>query len=463
MEIIAHILKNKKSPYAVLAASPGTGPFGPTSASQELRMAYLKLAVIVHPDKHRGSSEATEAFQVLIKAYEAAATTVKPSSKKETPLSQKKTSKPSQQQKAARKKKKQKGSDDDDTDEGLSLESDDDEEEITSSSEEEEDDLPLSRQSRIQKQTVKAADLEARNQNCFRTPVRCPRCGPHSVPINFDPKELFTLFMSSEYNYKIHCEGCLLQFGHFTALHYCPQCQRSAEYNAEKYNDQVQCSACKKKYGYMLFRVSQQALDLQERQQNQAAKSENSKSERDNRARGRRGVAEEDEDEEMTLLVGQCLVNEKCPLCGKTVKSGHRSHVETCRAAGTTKKVVNIRKHIVDDENPKAKRAPRKTSSSTKKIESFNDWVKSPVGKGKTGLRSSTGAPAAKKRLKKDSDEDDFVSPKKRTKKSALKAKKGATKKPGRKGRHDETDDSESEEVSEPSDDDDDPDYSESD
>ena len=109
------VLKHRKDPYAVLAAIPGTGPFTAASTPAELRSAYLRLAVAVHPDKHKQAPEATEAFQVLIRAYEAAASA--------KPVAAKKPGKPTPKKKAAPKKaKKKKGSDSDDDDDSESEE-----------------------------------------------------------------------------------------------------------------------------------------------------------------------------------------------------------------------------------------------------------------------------------------------------------------------------------------------------
>lgn len=41
-----------------------------TASLDEIRKAYKKLAIKLHPDKHRNSEEAKEAFQELAEAYE---------------------------------------------------------------------------------------------------------------------------------------------------------------------------------------------------------------------------------------------------------------------------------------------------------------------------------------------------------------------------------------------------------
>eukprot|EP00759_Apiculatamorpha_spiralis_P035080 PhF_6_TR36063/c0_g1_i1/m.52349 len=390
MEIIQRVLTNAKNPYKVLSAAGTDGEaFGPETPTSDLRKAYLRLALLLHPDKHKGSKDATDAFQILIRSYESVASgppqqVPSKAKKPATPKEPKTKKKPAPKQEKRSAKKKKKGSDDDDSDSDSENSDDDydvDEDDDSNDSEDDDsdsdDDKPLSavRSKAIQKSSNNnnlVVPVARSNDGCYRTPVRCPRCGPKSPNITFDNNSIYTMFMSQ--GYKIHCEGCLLEFGALTALHSCPLCGRDADYDPKSYNEKTRCTGCRGLYGYAWYAVSSAALEVLNRRKLEEDAKTNEKHQREERAKKRGGGGEDDEEEEKILmLVGQCIMDEQCPMCKKGVRSGHRAHVEKCLASGggssdaPKKRSRSSLPTIVQDRGSSAPRKKRTSKPAAKK------------------------------------------------------------------------------------------------
>jgi curved DNA-binding protein CbpA len=212
---------------------------------EAVRKVYTKMAAQVHPDRLRGFSQATEAFQALVRAYELCC---KP------------------ELRADESDDSRESDDDDDDEEEESDESDDESESeqaaavAADSSDEEppeadsEDELLSCRVVKYQsgarpaaaarkaspapKPTKKAKARKSpgkhSNAGAHRTCVRCPRCaaewGDHLR--SEGAEHFFSDFMQGRR--QVHCLSCLFEFGCLTAGHGCPFCKRPFEYRCAR-------------------------------------------------------------------------------------------------------------------------------------------------------------------------------------------------------------------------------------
>ena len=140
-----------------------------------MRKAYLKLSLLVHPDKLGGIFEnATKAFQALVRAFETLS----------------------------------------------SPDVIDDEPEATS-------------KKGKSKDGMKPKTLARSNEGCHRTRVLCPRCKqPWSEgTLDGNPDYFYNFLMSGLKQYS--CSTCLFEFGCVTAIHKCPFCKSVFEYSPQ--------------------------------------------------------------------------------------------------------------------------------------------------------------------------------------------------------------------------------------
>ena len=327
MELVSRVLERRESPFAVLASlSPGS-PLDSSSSNDVLRGAYLGLVKALHPDKNKNIAEATEAFQVLVRAYDSVMSEVrrKQTLRKGKPSTGNKGAAKltaTETEETAQNESRQRSSS------GAKRRRPIKEEEISSEEEKGEFSEGMGDSEEPPIAVLTRDELEKRNRHCYRTPIRCPRCGPKSRPCCFDNKDLYTLFMSR--GHKVHCEGCLLEFGSYSALHYCPLCDKVVSYDPSFYEKRVRCPGCRQVFGYLYTNVSRDAYDQMCRRKRQEEAAEEHRSRREERARKRKSKSTSKKDEQLTLLIGQCVIDEKCPLCLKVVKSSHRSHVLSC-------------------------------------------------------------------------------------------------------------------------------------
>eukprot|EP00978_Attheya_sp_CCMP212_P030713 scaffold114029_cov39-Attheya_sp.AAC.1 len=141
----------------------------PTSPTADLRKAYLKISLHIHPDRiGREFKEATKAFQILVTAYET----------------------------------------------------------LTSP-----DYIP-SDESATKKGKKKAAQISRSNEGCFRTLVYCPRCSARwGDKVEGNPEWSYNIMMQGLQSF--HCATCLLKFGCMSAQHRCPWVSADADADAD--------------------------------------------------------------------------------------------------------------------------------------------------------------------------------------------------------------------------------------
>ena len=158
------------------------------------------------------------------------------------------------------------------------------------------------------------------------TPMACPNCKTFWQP---DTPKQYTLVMA--HNAKVHCETCVLAYGWATAHHYCPLCRKPAEFDREQYDHGGHCTHCRRDFQYARHSIDERVLaELAGKRAQQESEDEARKAREQRLARRGGGEGSQDVD----LLVGECMVEERCPLCRKTVKSKHRDHVLNCIKAG---------------------------------------------------------------------------------------------------------------------------------
>jgi curved DNA-binding protein CbpA len=380
MELVTRILEMRDAPLAVLSAQlPPEQAFVPTSSLSDVRRAYMRLALVVHPDKQPATNRAaaTDAFQVLVKSFDAFAN---------GEVATMPTSRPAPASAVPKSKKTRSAAAE--TSETEAAPSEDEEAASGSGTATRAHAVkaPATRQPAKQRESKKdeGADSKAQsvrslfpnfapvkersNDGCFQTPIACPNCSTTWQP---DTPKHFTLVMA--YNHKIYCETCLLHYGWATANHFCPHCKRQVDYEPGNYNRKMHCGHCKKAYGYRHVVIDDRVLMELALKKQQEIEAEAARRDREERLarRTRGGGAAAAKQDDVDLKVGECMVEERCPLCRKAVKSKHRQHVLACIAAGVqpaaSKGVTIVGEGGRKPPAKRAKKAATKTSAGTSK------------------------------------------------------------------------------------------------
>ena len=376
---------------------------------EEVRKCYTKIAARIHPDKLPGCSDATKAFQALVRAYElcckpelraddsddsraedededdddeedddddddededevvaqmVAQAQAPPARNKAGAKASKGAEASAQKPKAAAAKKAKRkpdsSDDDDDDDDDDSDDSDFGDEKPTPKKPaptaptaptaakpppKKPSAKPSAKPSTKRRKGAKRSGGAAAS---YRTGVRCPRChsewGAHLKGEGREP--LYTQFMRGQT--QVHCLTCLFEFGCLTAGHHCPCCARAFEFRPELWRKAITCpngkargkAACGVRFKVMQFKMSkgQQASFGQQLRDEEAERKRKEASATARDARSRTGVRAaargedgdgdgDDFDEEL----GQFIVTEDCPRCGKQFETGHAAHLRKCK------------------------------------------------------------------------------------------------------------------------------------
>jgi hypothetical protein len=223
--------------------------------------------------------------------------------------------------------------------------------------------------------------------------IQCPRCSTTWEP---DEKRHYSLLMG--YGLKVHCQLCLFVFGCATAIHRCPFCPKTFEYDVSLYDVPMKCGGCKRTYHFPYFPVTQDMVDNIRASEREEEAKRRQQDERAERAAARSRTAADTEDEKLLELIGRCAVEEQCPICQKSVTRKHRDHVTEClKNPPPAKKAKQVRKFLVDDvsdDSDGGKKRSRRTPAASKS---------------KLASKKKPAAPAATKkrpRRKASSDSD---------------------------------------------------------
>lgn len=246
-----------------------------SSSAAILRKAYLKLSLVLHPDKNRDAPDPTKVFQTLVNAYE-------------------RLTRPELVEDAA----------------------------------------PVAKKGAKRRKAISRS-----NVGCERTRVCCPRCESpwsESSSVEGNPEYCYNFLMMGVRSYT--CATCLLEFGCMTAVHRCPHCDRTFEYHPDDYHRKIKCgnAGCDKEFGFYLYHVSDRATKETKtevrRLRERAVRVTEQKRRRAEALRRRRGAAINDDDAEMAFSLG--LANE-CPRCGASLADladeDEISHLRDCR------------------------------------------------------------------------------------------------------------------------------------
>lgn len=279
------------------------------SSKPELRKAYLLVSMKVHPDKNAGNPLATKAFQAVVESFERLAN-------------------PEQFE------------------------------------EEEDDGKPMKKRQKTERFT-------RGNEGCHPTKVQCPKC--RSV---WNTRDLG--LEDSAYNFLMQgikqyiCGGCFAKFGCMTALHTCPHCRKSFEYDPDDYHRKISCGndKCQKQgrtFGFMMFKVSERReIEIRKEvkiENETLAKKRAQQRRRNQRFDKRTGpeVSNEDRVKEQLFLL---KLADNCPRCGWELERGLKVEDAQAHLDGCTddKEIAAYKKKLADEQKKDQKKAAKEES-----------------------------------------------------------------------------------------------------
>lgn len=239
-----------------IAAPSVEGRVDRKSPVSQLRKYYLKLSLIIHPDKlGKTFSDATKAFQALVKAFE-------------------------------------------------SLSSPELIEEVETKGK------------GAKKGKEKTVAITRSNEGCYRTRVCCPRCKQpwNEGSLDGNPDYCYNFLMTGLKAYM--CSTCLCEFGCMTALHKCPFCKKGFEYSPLDYHNKIVCGndKCNKPFGFIMYHASDRVI----KDMKQSVKEEQERQIKAREAklrRAKRGGGDHDANTaENVFMMG---LSDICPRCGE--------------------------------------------------------------------------------------------------------------------------------------------------
>jgi len=278
-----------------------------SSSVSILRKAYLKLSLVLHPDKNKGNKNATIVFQALVNAYE-------------------RISQPDLVEEATAMAKNGK---------------------------------------------KKAATIARSNAGCYRTRVRCPRCkNPWSeTSVEGNPDYFYNFMMTGIKSF--NCATCLLEFGCMTAIHDCPHCKHDFEYHPSDFHRKITCGrggsggdgkgrGCNKPFGFKMFHCSDRVMkNLKEEVRTEREKRATITEQKRRRAESyrRRNQGKDEANMETAFLLG--LANE-CPRCGMSLAdmedADEIEHLRNCQDTVAIASHKRKKEAVVDKQADKKQR-----------------------------------------------------------------------------------------------------------
>lgn len=246
-----------------------------------MRKAYLKLSLLIHPDKlGRQYEHSTKAFQALVKAFEH--------------LSSPDLMSVDEEDSGSRSKKKQ-------------------------------------------KEQKEVLSLARSNEGCYRTRICCPRCKqPWSEgSVDGNPDYFYNFMMTGLKQFM--CSTCLCEFGCMTGLHRCPSCMKPFEYCPQDYHRKITCgnAKCSKIFGFYMYHVSERVVKELKKtireEQELLIRNREAKMRRAQRSSSKRSeLSLQEEENAFTLGLIDC-----CPRCGESFEGYpeedlQREHLVEC-------------------------------------------------------------------------------------------------------------------------------------
>lgn len=194
------------------------------------------------------------------------------------------------------------------------------------------DDKPAKRQ--------KTERFTRSNSGCHKTKVACPQCKQEwgTNDLGLEDAAFNFLMMGIK---KYICGRCFCKFGCMTAIHYCPHCRRTFDYDSDDYHRQIVCGneKCKEQFGFWMFKVSEKRekdvrndvkKEFEEERKQLAQKQRRAK--RADRRVDKGDVSTEERLQEQLFIIG---LRDVCPRCGWETPRGEGSeevkqHLEGC-------------------------------------------------------------------------------------------------------------------------------------
>jgi len=288
-----------------------------SSSKAELRKCYLLLSTKVHPDKNPGSQVSKKAFQAVLESFERLANPEK-----------------------------------------------------FDEEDEEDDGKPAKKRQKTERFT-------RGNSGCFQTKIKCPRCKDRWNTNDLGLED-------SSYNFLMQgikqfiCGGCFAKFGCMTALHHCPHCTKSFEYDPDDYHRKITCgnNKCNKEFGFMMFKVSERReteIRREVKEENEAlAKKRAQMKRRAERMDKRVGtVSNEDRVQEQLFLL---RLVDNCPRCGWELERGlkvedAKDHLENC---SNEKEIAAYKKKMAGMKAADVKK--EKQAELQEDVQAFKTW-----------------------------------------------------------------------------------------
>ena len=289
-----------------------------SSPQAELRRAYLRLSLKVHPDKNSSSLESRQAFQLLVSALERIA---------QAP-----------------------GGEEEGSGRGGR------------------GDAPRAPRERVD------TSISRSNNGCVQTRICCPKC-----KMDWPRKELgledaaYNFFMMALKSYT--CGLCMLDFGCMTAIHQCPHCRKTYDdYTPGDYHRKRVCGnpGCDKEFGYYQHPVSSRRIaevkkelaQLQEERMRRA----DARARREGRMKQRDAPVSSSSSSSNKAVDPESLfkleLSDECPRCGlfmhRDSEETHAEHLASCsdkKAHAAHKEVLKARAAKVAAVATKAEQA----------------------------------------------------------------------------------------------------------
>jgi len=289
-----------------------------SSSKAELRKSYLLLSAKVHPDKNPGSQVSKKAFQAVLESFERLANP-------------------------------EKFEDEEDDDDGKPA-----------------------------KKRQKTERFTRGNSGCFVTKIKCPRCKDTWQTNNLGLEDASYNFLMQGIK-QFLCGGCFAKFGCMTALHYCPHCNKTFEYDPDDYHRKITCGNAKcdkKEFGFMMFKVSERReteIRKEVKDENEElAKKRAQMKRRAARADKRVGTgSNEDRVQEQLFLL---KLTDNCPRCGWELERGlkvedAKEHLDNCN---NDKEIAAYKKKVAGLQVANEKKVEQ--AELQEDIQAFKTW-----------------------------------------------------------------------------------------
>ena len=187
------------------------------------------------------------------------------------------------------------------------------------------------------KKRQKAERFTRDNKGCFSTVVKCPRCRQVWNTRDLGLEDAAYNFLMQGIK-QFLCGGCFAKFGCMSAIHICPKCSKTFEYDPDDYHRQICCGSNKctkegKTFGFMMFKVSEKReveVRTEVKVENEALAEKRAQQKRRNARFDKREGAAEDEPGRVQEQLFLLKLVDNCPRCGLELERGLKVKFWSC-------------------------------------------------------------------------------------------------------------------------------------